>query len=310
MIKFYKSLGGVYELDRAEVGGWINVVNPSPSEIRRLQKEFAMPEELVTDILDTDERPRLEYDDDWSLLIIRIPVQNSNNGVPFITVPLAVFITQEHVITICSSENEILPVEQPSLYRGQHKQVKDLTNFILTLFLRASNVYMKYLKVINQQSALIEKELERSIRNEELHQLLNMEKSLVFFITSLRGNDILLASFRNSRLSVLDETNEDLLEDAIIESKQAVDMVQIYSDIQSGMMDTFASVISNNLNVVMKQLTSYSIILMIPTLIASLYGMNVVNHVENSNLAFFGIILLSAGASFGGIYFFRKKKYF
>lgn len=310
MIKFYKSLGGIYELEHAENSGWINVINPTDVEIARLNKELGVPEELITDILDTDERPRLEYDDDWSLLIIRIPVQNVSNGVPFITVPLAIFVTPDRVITICNSENEVLPSEQPSLYRGQHRQVKDLTNFILNLFLKSSHVYLKYLKQINHLSSQIEKELERSIRNEELHQLLNMEKSLVFFITSLRGNDILLAKFRNSRLSVLNETNEDLLEDALIESKQAVDMVQIYSDIQSGMMDTFASVISNNLNVVMKQLTSYSIILMIPTLIASIYGMNVKNSIENNNWAFWGILLFSASAAFIAIYFFRKKKYF
>ncbi len=310
MIKFYKSLGGLYELEHAENSGWINVINPTDVEIARLNKELGVPEELITDILDTDERPRLEYDDDWSLLIIRIPVQNVSSGVPFITVPLAIFVTPNRVITICNSENEVLPSDQPSFYRGQHRQIKDLTNFILNLFLKSSHVYLKYLKQINHLSSQIEKELERSIRNEELHQLLNMEKSLVFFITSLRGNDILLAKFRNSRLSVLNETNEDLLEDALIESKQAVDMVQIYSDIQSGMMDTFASVISNNLNVVMKQLTSYSIILMIPTLIASIYGMNVKNSLENNNWAFWGILLFSAIAAFSGIYFFRKKKFF
>jgi len=310
MIKFYKSLGGVYELNQAEKGGWINVVNPSEAEVSKLVKEFGVPEDVIQDILDTDERPRLEFDDDWSLLIMRIPVQTPENGVPFITVPLGVFVTAEFVITLCSSENEVLPVEQPSLYRVQHKVVKDLTNFILNLFLRSANIYLKYLKHINQQSAQIEKELERSIRNEELHNLLNMEKSLVFFVTSLKGNEILLSKFKNSRLSVLNETNEDLLEDAIIETKQAVDTVQIYSDIQSGMMDTFASVISNNLNVVMKQLTSISIILMIPTLISSIYGMNVKNGIEGSNFAFFGILVFSALAAFSGVYIFRRKKFF
>jgi magnesium transporter len=310
MIKFYKSLGGVYELEQADKAGWINVINPDEKEVSILIKEFGIPDDVILDILDVDERPRLEFDDDWSLLILRIPVQTPDNGVPFITLPLAVFVTADRVMTICSTENEVLPAEQPSLYRGQHKLIKDLTNFILNLFLRSANIYLKYLKQINQQSTQIEKELERSIRNEELHHLLNMEKSLVYFVTSLKGNEILLSKFKNSRLSVLNETNEDLLEDAIIETKQAVDTVQIYSDIQSGMMDTFASVISNNLNVVMKQLTSFSIILMIPTLIASIYGMNVKNGIENSNLAFVGILAFSALAAFSGVYFFRKKKFF
>jgi magnesium transporter len=312
MIRFYKSLGGIFEVDRPETGGWTNVINPAASEIVQLTKEYHVPDDLIQDILDTDERPRLEYDDDWTLLILRIPIQiTAPLGVPpFITIPLGIYITTEQIITICGSDNEVLPSEQPSLYRGQHKQVKDLTNFILNLFLRSAKIYLKYLKQINHQSTQIEKELERSIRNEELHRLLNMEKSLVYFFTSLRGNELLLSKFKNSRLSVLNETNEDLLEDAVIENKQAVDMVQIYSDIQSGMMDTFASVISNNLNVVMKRLTSVSIILMIPTLISSIYGMNVTNYLENPWWAFPAILSFSAFASISVMYIFKKQKFF
>jgi magnesium transporter len=137
-----------------------------------------------------------------------------------------------------------------------------------------------------------------------------MEKCLVYFITSLKANEIVLAKLRNSFKSKIDEVNEDLLEDAIIENKQALEMSQIYSDIQSGMMDAFASVISNNLNVVMKQLASISIILMIPTLIASLYGMNVPNHLENNRWAFVVVLIFSALMSFLGIFIFRKKDMF
>lgn len=310
MIKFYKSLAGVYNLDKAGENGWTNVIKPDENEVKRLVSEFGIPDDLIQDILDIDERPRMEFDDDWSLLIMRIPVQTPSNGVPFITVPLAVFVTQQQVITICCAENEVLPAEQPSLYRTHYKLVYDHTNFILNLFLRSANTYLKYMKQINQQSNHIEKELERSIKNEELHNLLNLEKSLVYFITSLKGNDNLLSKFRKSKLSVLNETNEDLLEDAIIETKQAVDTVQIYSDIQSGMMDTFASVISNNINVVMKQLTSFSIILMIPTLIASIYGMNVNNGLETSKWAFLGILIFSIIASTLGVYVFRRKQFF
>jgi magnesium transporter len=166
----------------------------------------------------------------------------------------------------------------------------DVLNFILKLFLRSATTYLRYLKQINQQTALIEQDLEKSIRNKELNKLLKMEKCLVFFITSLKANELILEKLRNSRKNTISEINEDLLEDATIENKQALDMAQIYSDIQSGMMDAFASVISNNLNVVMKQLTLISIILMIPTLIASLYGMNVPNYLESHNWAFPAII--------------------
>ncbi|GET25435.1 magnesium transporter CorA family protein [Prolixibacter sp. NT017] len=310
MIKIFRSFGGYVELPQAEKGCWINVTNPTPDEITALRDQYNMPDDIVKDILDQDERPRLENDDDWSLVILRIPIENQNNGVPFHTVPLGVFMTQDVTITLCSVQNEVLPSHQPSLYREPYQQVNDELNFILKLFLRSATTYLRYLKYINQQTSLIETDLEKSIRNKELTKLLKMEKCLVFFITSLRSNEIVLTKLRNSRRNTLTEINEDLLEDAVIENKQAIDMAQIYSDIQSGMMDAFASVISNNLNVVMKQLTSISIILMIPTLIASLYGMNVPNFMENSAWAFPAILFFSGLAAYIGIVMFRKRKWF
>ncbi len=310
MITIFKSLGGYVELDKAQPECWVNVTNPDKTEISRLQDEFNVPEDIIQDILDVDERSRIEYDDNWSLVILRIPVSTPDNSVPFYTVPLGIFMTKEYTITICSSQNEVLPSEQPSLYREHYQQVKDVINFILKLFLRSANIYLKYLKQINQYTSLIEKDLEQSIRNKELNKLLKMEKCLVFFITSLKSNELVLAKLRNSKKNTLSELNEDLLEDAVIENKQALEMAQIYSDIQSGMMDAFASVISNNLNVVMKQLTSISIILMIPTLIASIYGMNVPNFMEHEIWAFPGIILLSIVMAFFGVVMFRKKKWF
>jgi len=205
---------------------------------------------------------------------------------------------------------EVLPFEQPSLYREYRQQVSDVLNFILKLFLRSASTYMRYLKQINQQTNMIEQDLEKSIRNKELNKLLKMEKCLVYFITSLKANELILAKLRTSRKNNISEVNEDLLEDAMIENKQALDMAQIYSDIQSGMMDAFASVISNNLNVVMKQLTLISIILMIPTLIASLYGMNVPNYLENAGWAFPAILGFSGLTAYVGVYFFRKRKWF
>ena len=155
----------------------------------------------------------------------------------------------------------------------------------------------------------IEQDLERSIKNRELNKLLKMEKCLVYFITSIKANEIVLAKLRNSK-KITTEINEDLFEDAIIENKQALEMAQIYSNIQSGMMDAFASVISNNLNVVMKQLTLISIILMIPTLIASIYGMNVPNYLEDSLWAMPLILLGSFLLSIAGVFLFRKRRWF
>jgi len=219
-------------------------------------------------------------------------------------------MTEHITVTLCSFENEVLLFDQPSLYRENRQQVTDVLNFILKLFLRSGNTYLRYLKQINQQTNMIEQDLEKSIRNKELNKLLKMEKCLVYFITSLKANEIVLAKLRNSKRATLSEINEDLLEDAFIENKQALDMAQIYSNIQSGMMDTFASVISNNLNIVMKQLASISIILMIPTLVASLYGMNVPNFMENSKLAFPAVLGISVGLAVFGVILFRKRKWF
>ncbi len=310
MIKIFRSLGGYIELSQAEKGCWINVTSPEKDEVITLVNDFLIPADIVQDILDADERPRIEYDDNWSLVILRIPVASLNNGVPFYTVPLGVFMTNDYTVTICSAFNQVLPSEEPSLYREHYQQATDVLNFILKLFLRSANIYLKYLKQINQQTAVIEKDLEKSIRNKELTKLLRMEKCLVYFITSLRSNEIALTKLKNSRKNPISEINEDLFEDTLIENKQAIELAQIYSDIQSGMMDAFASVISNNLNVVMKQLTSISIILMIPTLIASLYGMNVPNYMEHFRWAFPAIIFSSGLMSYLGVLMFRRKKWF
>ena len=310
MLKIYKSFAGYVGIPQAEKGCWVNVSQPSPDEIHRLIKEFLVPKDILQDILDADERPRVEYDDDWSLVIIRIPVASPENGIPFHTVPLGIFMTEDATVTLCALHNEVIPFEQPSLYREQYQQVNDILNFLLKLSLRSATVYSRYLKQINQQTSIIEQELEKSIRNKELNKLLTMEKCLVYFITSLKANELVLAKLRNSKRNSISELNEDLLEDAVIENKQALEMAQIYSDIQAGMMDAFASVISNNLNVVMKQLTSISIILMIPTLIASIYGMNVPNYFEHANWAFPGIIIASVLMSFVGFLMFRKRKWF
>lgn len=309
MIKIFKTFGGYIETPKAEKGCWINVTQPTPGEFQRLTDEFHLPKDIIQDILDPDERPRVEFDDDWSLVIMRIPVENANNGLPFHTIPLGIFMAEDYTLTLCLQHNEILPIEQPSPFREHYHQITDVINFILRLFLRSGNTYLRYLKQINQMTALIEQDLERSIKNRELNKLLKMEKCLVYFITSIKANEIVLARLRNSK-KITTEINEDLLEDVLIENKQALEMAQIYSDIQSGMMDAFASVISNNLNVVMKQLTLISIILMIPTLIASVFGMNVPNFMEKSNWALPAIIIFSLLLSFLGVILFRKRQWF
>ena len=308
MIKIFKTFGGHVEINEPQKSCWINVTNPTSGEINQLRIDYGLPADLINDILDQDERPRIEFDDDWTLIILRIPVEVRNNGVPFHTIPLGIFITRSFTLTLCLQDNEVLPIIQPSPFRDQYKEITDSINFILRLFLRSGNLYLRFLKQINQMTSMIEQDLEKSIKNKELNKLLKMEKCLVYFITSIKANEIVLAKLRNSK-KITTQINEDLLEDAFIENKQAREMAQIYSDIQSGMMDAFASVISNNLNVVMKQLTLISIILMIPTLIASMFGMNVPNFMEDSLWAMPSIILGSLILSILGVILFRRRQW-
>jgi len=306
MIKIYKTFGGYVEISEPEKGCWINVTSPSQDEITRMVEEYGLPDDSVSDILDADERPRIEFEYNMTLIIMRIPIEFSNNGVPFHTTPLGIFITDNFTLTLCLQNNEVLPSDRPSPYRDHYGRITDNINFVLQLFLRSGTIYLKYLKQINQRTGLIEQDLEKSIKNKELNKLLKMEKCLVYFITAIKGNEIVLAKLKNSK-KITTELNEDLIEDAIIENRQALEMAQIYSDIQSGMMDAFASVISNNLNVVMKQLTLISIILMIPTLIASIFGMNVPNFMEHRIWALPSIILGSLLFSVLGVMLFRKR---
>jgi len=310
MIRIFQSFGGYTEIDKVEKGCWINVTQPSADEILRLKDEFKLDDDTINDILDADERPRLELDDDWSLIIIRIPVKNTtSDGVPFYTIPLGIYQTDSFILTLCLQDNRILPIEEPSPFREQYREITDDLNFILRLFVRSGSIYLAYLKNINKMTGEIEQDLEKSIKNRELNQLLKMEKCLVYFITSIKANEIVLARLRNSK-KITSEINEDLLEDAFIENKQALDMAQIYSDIQSGMMDAYASVISNNLNVVMKQLTLISIILMIPTMITSFLGMNIPNFMENKEWAMPVVILASLSMAILGVLLFRKRHWF
>lgn len=309
MIKIFETFSGVNEIEMPQKGCWINVTNPTPEEIKRLTDEFEVPADLIEDILDQNERPRIEFDDDWDLIILGIPIELKENGTPFKTAPLGIFATNNLTLTLCLPENEISQTRQTRPRRDHYSRITDDINFILRLFLRSANLYLRYLNQINRMTSSIEQDLEKSIKNKELTKLLKMEKSLVYFITALKANEIVLAKIRNAK-RITTEINEDLLEDAIIENKQALEMAQIYSNNQSSLMDAFASVISNNLNDVMKQLTLISIILMIPTLIASIFGMNVPNFMEGSVWALPAIILVSLLLSTIGFFVFRKRQWF
>jgi len=306
MITYWTYNNGFTALETFRKNSWISVTNPTAEEIEFLTGKLKVPAEELNDILDVDERARTEIDETWFTIIMRIPIAGSHNGVPFSTVPLGILISKNNIITICHTKNELIP----SLIRSKKLDFNNKANFVMQIFLQVANLYMHYLKLINIQVGDIEKDLEKSTRNEELHKMLRMEKCLVYFMTSLKSNDILLAKLRNSKFIKSLGIDEDLIEDVMIENRQAIEMANIYSDIQSGMMDAFASVISNNLNVVMKQLASITIILMIPTLVASLYGMNVPNNFENNPWGFLLVIFISLLAAAFGILLFRRKNWF
>jgi len=307
MITFWKFGKELSRLDNFQDNSYINIVAPTTEEIEILKSKFDIPEEFLSDVLDVDERSRMEIEDNMLLIIIRVPVFNPHNGVPYTTIPLGFIIGKNYVLSICLREVEV--IQNVENNRIKNIRMDTRIDFLLSIFLQTTNVYHKYLKNINIQTNRIEKDLERSTRNEELHRLLKMEKCLVYFTTSLRANELLLARLKNSKYIKPDTYSDELLEDVIIENRQAIEMANIYSDIQSGMMDAFASIISNNLNIVMKQLTTVTVILMIPTLVSSFFGMNVPNSLEDHKFSFIAILSGSVLLAVIGSLLIRYKRW-
>lgn len=308
MITMWKQNGkGLVRTGILERNCWIQVTAPTPLEIETIEREYNIDPDVITDILDMDERSRSERGDDYLLLIVRIPIYDSNAEAPYQTMPMGIILVSDLIITITVREAEVL--KDFTENRVRNVDIRNRQNFIMFIFLRLAVHFLRHLKDINRQSTAVERELQRSMRNNELIKLLSLEKSLVFFTTSLKSNELLIEKVQKTGLVRLSEDEMDLLEDVMTENKQAIEMANIYSNILSGMMDAFASVISNNLNVVMKRLTTISIVLMIPTLVASVYGMNVNIPFQHSPLAFLGIIVVSVIASAIGSIFFTRKKF-
>ena len=309
MKNFYRNgLSGLVATDSQSNNCWIAIENPTADDRNFLLHELQIPEAFYNDIEDIDERPRIEEENGWHLIILRIPYKNNDSKLPFTTVPLGIVFKDDIFVSICFCKTELT---DDFIAYTQRKNISIQNHFdlVLKLLLSSSVWFLKYLKQINQRIKLAEDHLEKSVRNEELQALLHLEKCLVFFITSLKGNDILFHRIKNIKTE-REHFDVDLLEDVDIELKQALEMSNIYNNILSGMMDAYASVISNNLNVLMKRLTSVSIILMIPTLIASLYGMNVPNALQNNPNGLWIVIAFSALFSSIGVLLFKKKNLF
>ena len=299
---------GFVEKDQWLPNSWVNVECPTPEDIHYLTNQFNVPESFLSDIADTDERPRIEYEGNWLLTIIRIPVQSQEQGIPFTTIPLGIMTNNDIIISVCYYKTELIP-DFIRYTRRKEVVVRHKNDLILRLIHSSAVWFLKYLKQINNDVATAEKELEKSIRNEDLLQLMKLQKTLVYFNTSIRGNEVMIGRLKNI-FQDTDYLDLELLEDVVIELKQAYNTVNIYSDILTGTMDAFASIISNNVNAIMKRMTSLSITLMIPTLIARFYGMNVDIHLEGFPHAFVFIVLLSAILSAVTFIWFRKIKWF
>jgi len=275
------------EVEKIVKGCWINMVSPSESEIREVCAETNISDEFIRYALDYEEKARIDIEDDGTILfILDVPIiEKEQDSEIYTTMPVGLIVVRdEYFITVSLKKNKIIG----NLERAINKKVITYkkSRFIFQFFYENASVFLKMLKQINKETEVAESILKKTLKNKELLKLLNLEKSLVYFTTALKSNEVVMEKTLRGKIIKLYEEDEDLLDDAIIENKQAIEMSKIYSDILNGTMDAYASIISNNLNGVMKMLTSLTVILAIPTLIASLWGMNVQVPFQNNDLGF------------------------
>ncbi|MDR3356864.1 MAG: magnesium transporter CorA family protein [Spirochaetaceae bacterium] len=299
---------GITETNKPCAGCWIDARNVDRHDLERLEQDFGIAGELLTDIMDTDEQARIEQEDDYTAIIARLPVWDNNNEIACFTVPLGIILFSDKIVTVCQRSSDALHDVANNRMKGF--TLKSHSAFVLNMLGRAAYTFLRALKELNRNSNEIEKALQKSVRNNELVQLLMLQKSLVYFTTSIKSNGLLLEKIQKSPSLRLKEDEQDLLEDVITENIQAMEMANIYSSILTGTMDAFASVISNNLNIVMKRLAIVNIVLMIPTLIYSFYGMNVRLPFHDHIFAVAGILLFSLAASLLGVILLNTEVYF
>lgn len=278
MIQIYKSESELNSnlkmIDTIESGSWINIVAPSDEELILISKKTGVSLDFLKAALDDEETSRIDMEDDSLLVIVDIPfTEMEDNSLTYDTYPLAIIHTEKQLITVCLKNSKILTDFANEKVKSFYTFKK--SRFTLQILNRISTYYLLYLRQIDKKSLMIEKRLHKSMKNRELIQLHSLEKSLVYFSTSLKANEITLEKMLKLELMQKYEEDKDVLEDVIIENKQAIEMTEIYSNILASTMDFFASVISNNLNIVMKVLASVTILMAIPTIMSGIYGMNI-----------------------------------
>ncbi len=307
LIVYYKqaSQDALQVLPEVRPDCWVHVVAPTAEELKQLAG-CGLPPDYLSHVLDLDERPRAERAEQSALIVLRFPVAEAAPAdLPYTTIPLTIIITPTLLVTISPRQTGFLQKFADGHVQGLSTVKK--TRFVLHLFWQIANAYLQDLRAINVSVDALEDKLQRSLRNQEVLGLLRYQKSLVYFTTALRGNEMVLERLQKGRLIQLYEADDDLLEDVLVEVRQAIEMTAISENILSQMMDAFASIISNNLNVVMKVLTSVTIIISLPSLVASLYGMNVPLPGAEQPLAFLGVLGAAAGiAGLVAVIFWRK----
>lgn len=299
MLKIYNTdiqTGVTSEIKEFKKGSWINLVNPSNDEIQKVCSSINIQEDFIRYSLDLEEKARIdqEEDDNTVLFVIDTPIiEKNDDSIIYSTLPLGMIVVRDDFfITVCLRKNKVVDDFEKKMPKSFATYKK--SRFILQILFSNASLFLNYLKQINKDTEATENKLKDSLRNKELLQMLNLEKSLVYFSTSLKSNEVVMEKTMKGRIIKLYDEDEDLLEDAIIENKQAIEMGKIYSDILNGTMDVYASLISNNLNVVMKFLTSITLVIAVPTMISSFWGMNVNLPFEHSNIGFFVIVTVSA----------------
>ena len=306
MKTFWDYTGGLSTINEWQPNCWIQVTCPTEEDQLYLENEFKIPDYFMPDISDTDERARYEYDDGWMLIILRIPyVKEIRSRTPYTTVPLGIIHKRDVTITVCYYETNMM-IDFVSFQQKRGEGFSDYVDMTFRLFLSSAVWYLKRLKQINGLIEKAKRNLDREVNNESLIGLSRLQDSLTYFITSIRGNETLLSKLK-FKLQI-DELDADLIEDVNIEMSQARETTNIYSNILESTMDTYSSIINNNMNTVMRTLTSVSILMMFPTLIASLFGMNLINGMEASPYGFVTALVISVAVSGLFWWIFRHKR--
>jgi magnesium transporter len=312
MIQYFKNIDHkTVAIDRPEIGSWINVLPPlKQEEFSELSRDLEIPIDFLTDSLDIDERSRFEEEDNVRLIVIKTPTENNSfneSDAYYITIPICIILTHTQILTVNSFENPAIK-KFLNTFQNRHPDKKNM--MVLKVFEKIVQNFMEYLKEINQRRNIFEQKLYDASRNEHLLQLMRIQKSLVYFVTALRSNEMLLMKLERTNFLGLKEEEKEFLNDLIVDNAQALEMANIYTNILSSTLDAFASIIANNQNQVLKRLAVITIVLTFPVLISSLFGMNVPSGFEHSPYAFYIVVFVSLVISLTIGWLFLRKKIF